>query len=568
MQQTFIERRRAQVPISFKDRRGPGRSIVGDSTGTIPKKEDRTGVNLPVVIDFLGRISRGVCTRFAPGHAILLSETTAVSGSMVTVQLCFKRKCVPKALTGQVISVEEESAAAGRFLLHVRFPQSKKDDLDPQELLSLSVSDNPHLPKYRRDPSKDRKPSASGRAPEARPGEGPCSPPPSIGRIFIQGVQLSLQLVRDLLVRLLPRPLSRFLVPEIAYAFITHPRDLSDVSRKALFAKYLGSGSLQTWLRYQWPVVGSYITGFRDGRGKPLRGALLLSPLTAEQMLRNSRLAKKRVYQTVKLAEKMGARVAGLGAFTSIITKDGKDLIGKVATGVTTGNSYSAAVAVQNLVVAAGLTNLSLPLGTAAVVGGAGSLGSACAALLARLVDRLILVDIDEEGLKRLAGQIERAPLQLERTSRVEAVKKADAIIVATSSPFTLIQSEHLKPGAIVIDAAQPNNVSEGVSHRRRDILVIESAIVQVPGVECELNVGLGPGEVYGCLSETMILSRIGHEGRRVLGKADPEEGAALMKAGQELAFRLAYFRNGCGYITEGDLVRVAQARDAPSSYV
>jgi len=157
-------------------------------------------------------------------------------------------------------------------------------------------------------------------------------------------------------------------------------------------------------------------------------------------------------------------------------------------------------------------------------------------------------------------------PCQLEGTTCIDAVKQADVIIAATNSPRTIISAEHLKPGAIVIDAAQPKNVSEQVPHKRRDVLVIESAIVQTPGLNCHgEKLGLAVGEALGCMSEAMILAGIGWQGHYSLGKADPKQAAEMIKIGRELGFRLANFRNSDGYITEEDLMRVAKARRAES---
>ncbi len=385
-------------------------------------------------------------------------------------------------------------------------------------------------------------------------------------RFIFQTTSLLAQLVRDLLLLVLPKAAARRLVPGITYAVIVHPRDLSDISRKFPFAHFLTSRVVELWLRYQWPCFGSHITGLKGVDGNEIMGAILISPLTTEQMIRNPRLARKRVYQTARLAEKMGACIAGLGAFTSIVTKDGTDLQGKVTVGLTTGNAHSAAIAVQNVLNAAALTNLSLPHSTVAIVGGAGSVGSACAKLLSRLAAKLILVDIKKEELKKVLQQLHGHPCQLEGTTCIDAVKQADVIIAATNSPRTIISAEHLKPGAIVIDAAQPKNVSEQVPHKRRDVLVIESAIVQTPGLNCHgEKLGLAVGEALGCMSEAMILAGIGWQGHYSLGKADPKQAAEMIKIGRELGFRLANFRNSDGYITEEDLMRVAKARRAES---
>ena len=375
------------------------------------------------------------------------------------------------------------------------------------------------------------------------------------------GFRLAAQLLRDLAIRFLPGPVARLFVTPITFAFIGHPRTLDDVPRKFPFARLLPMRLVDRWFRYQWPFVASYITGLKMADGTPTTGAMLISPLTTEQMIRNPRLARQRVLETVRLAEKMGATIAGLGAFTSIVTRDGRDLEGKVQLGLTTGNPHSAAIAVQNVLEAASLTNLSLPHATAAIVGGAGSVGSACAKMLARLVARLVIIDIKKDALQTLVAELAGEPAVVESTSTLDLVREADIVIAATNNPYVLLTAAHLKPGAIVIDAAQPKNVSEEIPRQRPDVIVIESAVVETPGVDVHFDLDLAPGEALGCLSETMILTAIGWHGHYSLGKADPSLAAHMIASGRSLGFRLAQFRNSTGYITGEQLHTIARAR-------
>jgi predicted amino acid dehydrogenase len=143
----------------------------------------------------------------------------------------------------------------------------------------------------------------------------------------------------------------------------------------------------------------------------------------------------------------------------------------------------------------------------------------------------------------------------------LDRVPEADIVIAATNNPHILLTAKHLKPGAIVIDAAQPKNVSEEVPRRRADVVVIESAVVQTPGVDVHFDLDLAPGEALGCLSEIMILTAIGWQGHYSLGKADPSHAAQIIAAGRALGFHLAPFRNSTGYVTDEHLLRVAQTR-------
>ncbi len=571
----------------------------------------RLGVSIPVVADFQGTLTRGVTQDLGLDAISFSTDSAPPVGTSVSVLFYFSHNVAYMPLAGQVTAVTEESGdPTTQFQIDVqllplgdterRILESTLHELEvylqslgapesstrasaraelittnPRSILSLFITDNPyHLP-YRLPVGIDKEPGmvaehvGSSPIPQVKQKTAPAHPPlPSkmtpvrfSWRMVAQGFGLLMQVLRDLAIRFLPGPLARLFVTPITFAFIGHPRTLSDVPRKFPFASLLPSHVVERWFRYQWPFVASYITGLTVANGTPTTGAMLISPLTTEQMIRNPRLARKRVLQTIQLAEKMGAKIAGLGAFTSIVTRDGRDLEGKVRLGLTTGNPHSAAIAVQNVLQAATLTNLSLPHATAAIVGGAGSVGSACAKMLSRLVANLLIIDIKKDALQDLITQLADQPAVVTGTSSLDQVRNADIVIAATNNPHILLTADHLKPGAIVIDAAQPKNVSEEIPRLRPDVLVIESAVVQTPDIDVHFDLDLAPGEALGCLSETMILTAIGWQGHYSLGKADPSHAAHIIAAGRALGFRLARFRNSAGYITDEHLLRIAQGR-------
>jgi fatty aldehyde-generating acyl-ACP reductase len=561
-------------------------------------------IGLPAVLDFSGTIESGVVVNLELTCLDILSDLRPPCNTAVSIQFCFAADFAYMNLSGHVSAIEEEDGTPSRiYRLKILFqptaterailescimelaPPSSHEhsvrtaDTDPRSIMSLFVTDNPYLLHYRRKGPVEKALSAIMQPPQRNGLNGHQINQRVNGKVsrFIPGFSwrslpvtaaLTVQVLRDGFIRWLPRPIARLLAPTISFAFIAHPRDLSDIPRKFPLAYLLPARIAELWFRYQWPFVASYITGLRTKSGRHITGAMLISPPTTKQMVQNPRLARTRVIQTARLAEKMGARIVGLGAFTSIVTRDGQDLLGKVDVGVTTGNAHSAAIAVQNVVLAASLTNLSLPHATAAVVGGAGSVGSACAKLLAPVTARMILVDIKRDALRQVAQILRDQSRTVETSSSVDIVRQADVVIVATNSPHVLITADHLKPGAIIIDAAQPKNVSETVPVERRDVLVIESAVVKTPDVDCHFDLDLGHGEALGCLSETMLLAAIGWEGHYSLGKAHPRQAADMIAAGRSLGFRLAYFRNSSGYITEDHLLHVAKARLKSPSHV
>jgi fatty aldehyde-generating acyl-ACP reductase len=573
----------------------------------------RLAISLPVVVDFQGTLARGVTQDLDLRSLSFWSDCQPTLGTSVSVLFHFGRNIAYLPLTGQVVAVTQDPGeTASRFrtdlslssLGHAeeRILESAFQELEtylrildepeeygraaareqlitsnPRSILSVFVTDNPYRLPYRLPVGISTQPDTIARQigsmamsqlyeqrkTESEPAPVLSQTPPACfsWKMAWQSFDLLAQVLRDLAVRYLPGRLARLLITPIQFAFIGHPRTLRDVSRKFPFAQFLPSRLAEWWIRHQWPLVASYITGLTLSNGTPITGAMLISPLTTEQMIRNPRLARQRVLETVQLAEQMGAKIAGLGAFTSIVTRDGRDLEGKVRLGLTTGNPHSAAIAVQNVLHAAALTNLSLPHATAAIVGGAGSVGSACAKMLARLVKNLLIIDIKKDALQRLLAELADQPAAVEGLSKLDRVSEADIVIAATNNPHILLTAKHLKPGAIVIDAAQPKNVAEEIPLQRPDVVVIESAVVQTPNIDVNFPLDLAPGEALGCLSETMILTAMGWEGHYSLGKADPSHAAQIIAAGRALGFRLAPFRNSTGYVTGEHLLRIAHIR-------
>lgn len=98
---------------------------------------------------------------------------------------------------------------------------------------------------------------------------------------------------------------------------------------------------------------------------------------------------------------------------------------------------------------------------------------------------------------------------QVEISTEREAIREADAIIPVTGALETVIDSRHLKPGAIVCDVARPRDVSRRGARERDDVLVIDGGMAELPGAEPDshFNFGLPPGMGFACLAETVLLA-------------------------------------------------------------
>ena len=91
------------------------------------------------------------------------------------------------------------------------------------------------------------------------------------------------------------------------------------------------------------PVLLSEVDGITSkATGKVLKGWLIICPLTAARMLElNERAAYRKDIQTGRLAERLGADILGLGAFTSIVGDAGLTVADALDIPVTTGDAWS-----------------------------------------------------------------------------------------------------------------------------------------------------------------------------------------------------------------------------------
>ncbi len=311
-----------------------------------------------------------------------------------------------------------------------------------------------------------------------------------------------------------------------SFAFIIHPIDPKrDVSRKfPLLGKFLNEKQINFFSTFFPPVYISEIKGIRsEATGKQVKGWFLACPYTPTRMME---LPEKQVYnkivQTGRMAEKLGAKILGLGAFTSVVGDAGVTIANHLDIPVTTGDSYTVAVAVKAVVRAAAEMRIPVGSATAAVVGATGAIGRVCADLLADKVAELYLVGRDRQKVETVAREIAaRHPrANVIPTLDVNVLKQAKLILSVTSDTEVIIHSEHLQPGSVICDVSRPRDVSPEVAATRPDILVIDGGVVDVPGlVNFNFDFGFPPGKAYACMAETIALALEGRFEDYTLGK-------------------------------------------------
>jgi predicted amino acid dehydrogenase len=352
-------------------------------------------------------------------------------------------------------------------------------------------------------------------------------------------------------------------MPEMdRFAFVIHPLSLIDMARKYPFMRYLPKPVLRLILNHYPPKVTSRITGIRSRTGAEVEGMFIGCPLTSEMLVHGDPdAATEKIIACGRVAEREGAKIVGLGAFTSVVGDAGVTIARELDVAVTTGNTYTIATAIEGALRACRALGRDPKQLRAGVVGAGGSIGRGCSRLLAGDVASLTLVDLDAARLSTVAAELDGLVELTTSTDPATALPDLDLVITVTSAVTAVIEADYLKRGAVVCDVARPRDVSKDVARARPDVLVIEGGMVRVPGdVEFNLDFGFPPRTSYACMAETIMLALEGRFEDYSLGRELSLERVAETRAmAQKHGFELAGFRSFERPVTDEAIERVRQ---------
>ncbi len=377
----------------------------------------------------------------------------------------------------------------------------------------------------------------------------------------------------DLMANLDWTPAIRYLRTEEAglnkFAFVIHPLSVKFIRKNKWlrWTKYLPDNLIEAAMAYLPPLYLSRITGGESPTtGQRIEGYLYSLGATPHQMMqKGERFTYSRLNRAARMAERKGARLMGLGAFTSVVGDAGITVANEADIAITSGNSLTVAAtleAAKQAVIQMGAQDLTK--GKVMVVGATGSIGSVCARLLAQAIYDVVLVSIEPAKLIELKRKIQAETSGAQVTIATHAdelVGECDLIVTATSAfGQRVIDITKCKPGAVICDVARPPDIGEVEAALRPDVLVIESGEVLIPGdIDFGYDIGLPPKTSYACLAETALLAMEGRFEDYTLGRnIEIDRVKEIYRLFKKHGFKLAGLRSFGKYITEDD---VAQRR-------
>jgi acetylornithine/succinyldiaminopimelate/putrescine aminotransferase/predicted amino acid dehydrogenase len=340
--------------------------------------------------------------------------------------------------------------------------------------------------------------------------------------------------------------------PPLKVAWLFHMMDADDLLTIEPDAACLTIEQRERFLRHFAPRANPLVMNSFDVQsttGAKVRFYAIALPFTSNQMKQwldegNFFRVRHSIDKAIKVARHIGCDVIALGQYTSIVTRNATTLdLPRV--GLTTGNSYTIALALEAIERAMKDRGLDAAAATLAVVGASGNIGQTCSEILAPRFKRTILFGSNKpSAMRRLADLQARLPRTTIDANPAE-LRNADVVLAATNSPTPFLPAAVFAQGAIVCDLSVPKALYPDVTEVRSDVLVIGGGIARLPFGEHHGIPGfpLPPGQAYGCMAEAMLLGLEGVRDATFTGMLPAEHVYRLAEMAKRHGFTLAEYK-------------------------
>lgn len=360
------------------------------------------------------------------------------------------------------------------------------------------------------------------------------------------------------------------------FAFVIHP--LSQEFIKKGFPIPKGTPKfimdrVETVAAHMPPMVYCKMENIVSPTGAEAEGWLISVGGTPKEMLaRSPEFTYRRLLAASKIAEKMGAQIMGLGAFTKVVGDAGVTVARRSRLPITTGNSYSASGALwaaADAMKRMGLVQVD-PVtkkvkAKTMVIGASGSIGSVSARLLAMAFDEVVIAARDLRKLEELKKSILEDTPDAKVTCSIDyddLLADMDMIVTSTSGAGKkILDITKVKPGCVITDVARPLDLPPEEVAKRPDVLVIESGEIELPTkVKGLKSIGLPPNVIYACLAETIVLALEGRFEVFTIGRdTEWEKVKEIYKLGLKHGMRLSAISGVNGMFTDEDIAKVVK---------
>ena len=365
------------------------------------------------------------------------------------------------------------------------------------------------------------------------------------------------------------------------FAFVIHPLSQNYIRNAFPIPQATPKfvmNKIETFAAHMPPIVYCKMENIISPCGAEAEGWLISVGGTPKEMLsRNPEFTYRRLLHAAEIAEKKGAQIMGLGAFTKVVGDAGVTVARRASIPITTGNSYSAsgalwaaADAMRRMGLVQRNPHNKKVAAKTMVIGASGSIGSVSARLLAMSFDEVYLAGRTLSKLDELKASILKETPDARVFTTIdynELLGDMDMIVTSTSGAGKeILDIMRVKPGCVITDVARPLDLPAEDVAKRPDVLVIESGEIELPTkVKGLKSIGLPPNVIYACLAETIVLALEGRFEVFTVGRdTEWEKVKTIYKLGLKHGMKLAAISGVNGVFTDEDIGKVvALARKA-----
>jgi predicted amino acid dehydrogenase len=358
------------------------------------------------------------------------------------------------------------------------------------------------------------------------------------------------------------------------FAFVIHPLSQNYIRNAFPIPKSTPKfvmDKVETLAAHMPPMVYCKMENIVSPTGAEAEGWLISVGGTPKEMLsRSPEFTYRRLLHASKIAEKMGAQIMGLGAFTKVVGDAGVTVARRSSLPITTGNSYSASGALWAAADAMrrmGLLKINAHNKKVAaktmVIGASGSIGSVSARLLAMSFDEVYLAGRTLSKLDELKASILKETPDAKVFTTIDyndLLSEMDMIVTSTSGAGKeILDIMRVKPGCVITDVARPLDLPAADVAKRPDVLVIESGEIDLPTkVKGLKSIGLPPNVIYACLAETIVLALEGRFEVFTVGRdTEWEKVKEIYKLGLKHGMKLAAISGVNGVFSDEAITKV-----------
>lgn len=342
------------------------------------------------------------------------------------------------------------------------------------------------------------------------------------------------------------------------FAFMIHPRVIDDFGRRVgkvlrigedLGMKITPKRPSEWVLKHLKGRMGYTICSHFDVFGGKAEGYIVAVLLSGRQMKALDRhFVERRIIDAIRFTQdKLGAERIGLGAYTAPMTRNGLSVLKypDITAKITHGDALSAASAVPAVIECARLKGIDITTATIAVVGAYGIVGRAATLLLPELNPHTMILTGHNHNKLAAVGRELSACFQGEIVCSADnsAIRKADIVILTVTSDGYIVGPQDLKKNAIVVDMAQPHNMSHEVCTQRPDVLRVDGGYMSIADINLRFKMGPPRGTSFACLAETVVSTLSGDDDHHV-GPVDMEFARGIMPLANNLGFDVAPLTN------------------------